>query len=69
MSDTVPTVYDEPFIGLRRALHEAAAGQRHYSSQPPEVKAICRGLKRSLILKNFATAGELKEYLETMGWQ
>jgi hypothetical protein len=32
------------------------------------VKAICRGLKRSLILQNFRTAGQLREYLETIEW-
>jgi hypothetical protein len=35
----------------------------------PEVKAICRGLKRTLILKYFRSAGQLREHLETMEWQ
>lgn len=56
-------------INLVKIFYEAVGGQRYYSRQPPEVKAICRGLKRSLILENFSTAGELREYLETMRWQ
>ena len=44
-------------------------GQKHYKHQPPEIKAICRGLKRSLILKQFRTAGQLRQYLETLTWQ
>ncbi len=51
-----------------RIFHDALGGRRRYASQPPEVKAICRGLKRSLILQKFKTAGQLKSYLETMQW-
>jgi tRNA A-37 threonylcarbamoyl transferase component Bud32 len=55
-------------VEMVRIFHEAVGGARHYRNQPPEVKAICRGLKRSLILKNFRTAGQLREYLETIEW-
>jgi len=56
-------------VDLVKIFYEAIGGRRHYSRQPPIVKAICRGLKRSLILENFRTAGELREYLETMDWE
>jgi len=56
-------------IDLVKIFHEAIGGRRHYSRQPPIVKAICRGLRRSLILENFRTAGQLREYLETMDWE
>ena len=55
-------------VEMVRIFHEAVGGTRHYRNQPAEVKAICRGLKRSLILKNFRTAGQLREYLETIEW-
>ena len=55
-------------VDLVKLLHEAIGGRRHYSKQPPEIKAICCGLKRSLILKKFRTAGQLRKYLENMQW-
>ncbi|HUS39010.1 MAG TPA: serine/threonine protein kinase [Pirellulales bacterium] len=54
---------------LLRIFYDAIGGQRHYSKQPKELKAICCGLKRSLILKKFRSAGQLRKYLETMEWR
>jgi len=54
---------------LARILYDAVGGRPWYSRQPPEVKSICCGLKRSLILKKFATAGQLRQRLETMQWE
>ena len=51
-----------------RVFHEALGGYRHYASQPPEVKAICRGMRPALILERFRTAGQLRHHLETMQW-
>jgi len=53
---------------LIRIFYDAIGGQKRYAKQPAEAKAICRGLKRSLILKKFRTAGQLRQYLETMQW-
>lgn len=53
---------------LIRIFYDAIGGPRWYSRQPPQVKAICCGLKQSLILKKFRTAGQLREYLETIEW-
>ena len=55
-------------VDLVKLLYEAIGGRKYYSKQPPEIKAICCGLKRSLILKKFRTAGQLREYLESMEW-
>ncbi len=55
-------------VDLVRIFYDAIGGQRHYAKQPAEVKAICCGLKRSLIVRKFRTAGALREYLETMEW-
>ena len=54
---------------LIRVFYDAIGGARHYASHPPEIKGICCGLKRSLILRKFRSAGELREYLETIEWQ
>jgi serine/threonine protein kinase len=56
-------------LRLIRVFYDALGGQKHYVKQPDEVKAIICGLKTSLILKKFKTAGQLREYIETMQWQ
>ncbi|RMD78121.1 MAG: serine/threonine protein kinase [Gammaproteobacteria bacterium] len=56
-------------LDLVRIFYDALGGAAHYRRQPPEVKAICCGLKRSLILRKFRTAGQLRQYLETLTWQ
>lgn len=63
-----PENIHDDVIDLIRIFYEALGGRRHYARQPPEIKAICCGLKHSLILKKFKTAGQLREYLETMQW-
>lgn len=58
----------EDVCDLIRIFYDAMGGQKHYKKLPKEVKSICCGLKRTLILKKFRTAGQLREYLETMTW-
>lgn len=53
---------------LIRIFYDALGGQERYAKHPGEIKAICCGLKRNLILKKFRSAGQLREYLETMQW-
>lgn len=55
-------------VDMIHVFHEALGGATHYAKQPPEVKHIINGLKRSLILKKFRSAGQLRQYLETMQW-
>lgn len=59
----------DDIVDLVRLFYDVLGGQRHYAGQPQEVKSICRGLKRSLILQRFRTVTRLREYLETMEWQ
>lgn len=54
---------------LVRMLYDLVGGRKHYAKQPPEIKSICCGLRRTLILGRFATAGHLREHLETMTWK
>ncbi|MGR8918142.1 MAG: protein kinase domain-containing protein [Gammaproteobacteria bacterium] len=51
-----------------RILHELIGGARRYRLQTPEIKAICCGLKHSLILKKFRTAGQLRDHIESIDW-
>ena len=59
----VEDVYDSIKI-----FYDALGGQKQYSKQRPEIKAICCGLKRNLIRKKFKSAGQLRVYLENMSW-
>ena len=56
-------------IMLIQLFHQVLGGQKRYAKHPPEIKAICCGLKHSLISKKFRTAGQLRDYLETMEWK
>lgn len=55
-------------VEMVRIFYEALGGRAAYRDQPPEVKAICRGMRRSLILERFRTAGHLKAHLEALRW-
>ena len=55
-------------VELVRIFHQALGGARVYARHPPEVKAICRGLRRDLITQRFRSAGALRRHLETMEW-
>lgn len=59
---------EDDVCDMIKIFYDALGGQKFYSKQPPEVKAICCGLKKSLILKKFRTAGQLRKYLEHMRW-
>lgn len=60
-------VYDDVY-GLVRMFYDAIGGRAQYAKQPPEVKAICCGLKHTLIFRKFKNAGALARFLETMDW-
>ena len=53
---------------LVRLLYDAVGGAKHYANQPPEIKDICCGLRRSLIIERYRSARVLREHLETMEW-
>ncbi len=63
-----PAKIREDVIMLVRVLYDSVGGQKRYAKQPPEVKAICCGLRRDLIKKKFPTAGRLRQYLDTFSW-
>ncbi len=53
---------------LIRIFYDAIGGARLYAKHPTVVKEIVCGLKRSLIVRKFRTAGHLRQHLETMSW-
>jgi serine/threonine protein kinase len=53
---------------LIRIFYDAVGGRAAYAGQPPVVKSICLGLKRSLIHKRFPTAWHLCRHLDSVEW-
>ncbi|UCH46460.1 MAG: protein kinase [Betaproteobacteria bacterium] len=51
-----------------RIFYDSVGGRKYYSRQPVQVKEICCGLKRSLILSKFRNASALRLYLENQEW-
>ena len=66
--DPKPENIKDDVCFMIRVFYDAIGGQKFYSKYPPVVKDICCGLKRSLIVKKFKTAGQLRKYLENMKW-
>ena len=59
----------EDIVDMIKVFYDVLGGKKHYANQPPNVKKICCGLKRNLILKKFPTTSRLKDHLESMEWQ
>ncbi len=53
---------------LVRIFYDSIGGRKFYSKQSAAVKSVCCGLKRSLMLSKFRTAGQLRQYLDTLEW-
>lgn len=56
-------------IDMIRIFYDSMGGAKHYAKLPAEVKAICCGLKKSLITRKFRTAGHLRKYIESIEWE
>jgi serine/threonine protein kinase len=56
-------------VDMIRIFYDALGGPKTYAKHPPEVKSICCGLKRSLILSKFPSAAKLRAYLENLEWE
>jgi len=61
------TRYDD-ICDLVRVFYDAVGGRARYRNQPRQVKTICCGLKRTLILKKFRTARALRLHVENENW-
>jgi len=58
----------QDLLDLILLFYEVLGGRKHYAKLPKEIKAICCGLKRTLILKKFKTTAKLRIYLENLQW-
>lgn len=52
-----------------KVFYDVLGGSKYYATYPDEIKQICCGLKKALILKKFKSASQLKNYLENIDWQ
>jgi tRNA A-37 threonylcarbamoyl transferase component Bud32 len=55
-------------LNLIQVFHTIVGGREAYSKQPRVVKDIIRGLKDSLILARFQSAGDIQRHLESVEW-
>ena len=55
-------------LNLVLVFHTIVGGREHYAEQPKVVKDIIRGLKDSLILARFSSAGDIQRHLEALTW-
>jgi len=55
-------------LNLVEVFHVIVGGRKHYARQPKVVKDIIRGLKDSLILARFQSAGDIQRHLEGLQW-
>jgi tRNA A-37 threonylcarbamoyl transferase component Bud32 len=55
-------------LNLVEVFHTIVGGREKYGRQPRVVKDIIRGLKDSLILQRFSSAGDIQRHLETLQW-
>lgn len=58
----------EDVIQLVRLLYDAVGGRARYAKQPLQIKTICCGLRRGLIIDRFPTVSHLRRHLETFNW-
>lgn len=55
-------------LNLVQVFHTIVGGRDSYALQPKVVKDVIRGLKDSLILERFQTAGDIQRHLERLEW-
>lgn len=56
-------------LNLIQVFHTIVGGRDRYAQQPKVVKDIIRGLKDSLILQRFQSAGDIQTHLESLTWE
>lgn len=59
----------EDLINSIHILYNLVGGRKHYKQQPRVIKDICCGLKRTLILKKYKNASQLRKHLESLSWE
>ncbi|MFV1985596.1 MAG: protein kinase [Thiohalomonadales bacterium] len=64
-----PANIHDDVVDLVRLFYDIVGGKKFYAKLPSQAKDICNGLKRTLILKKFRSAGQLREHLEMLDWE
>ncbi len=52
-----------------KVFHETLGGSKTYKGLPKEIKEICCGLRKDLIVKKFRSISGLRQHLEAFSWQ
>jgi tRNA A-37 threonylcarbamoyl transferase component Bud32 len=55
-------------LNLIEVFHTIVGGRQRYHEQPKVVKDIIRGLRDTLILQRFHSAGDIQRHLENLQW-
>lgn len=55
-------------LNLVEVFYTLVGGRERYRGQPKVVKSIIRGLKDTLILERFGSAGDIQRHLESIEW-
>ena len=55
-------------LNLVEVFHTIVGGRQRYHEQPKVVKDIIRGLRDTLILQRFHSAGDIQRHLENLQW-
>lgn len=66
---TKPEVIGDDIVDMIRVFYDAVGGSKWYGKLGQEVRDICMGLKRSLILRKFRTAEKLIYHLDNLEWE
>lgn len=66
--DSKPQNIRKDVCDLIRIFYDMLGGQKHYNKHSAHIKAICCGLKTSLINRKFRNAGFLRQYVENIQW-
>jgi tRNA A-37 threonylcarbamoyl transferase component Bud32 len=56
-------------LNLVEVFHTIVGGRERYAKQPAVVKTIIRGLRDTLILDRFQSAGDIQRHLENLEWE
>jgi hypothetical protein len=56
-------------LNLVQVFHTLVGGRKRYGTQTKVVKDIIRGLRDSLILARFQSAGDIQRHLENLNWE
>lgn len=64
-----PQDFKDDLCDVIRLLYDVSGGKENYKNLPDEIKYICSGLKKTLILSKFKNLNQLRRYIETISWE